>query len=184
MIVDPFADCAVPSVLFGTGTLYVTEGEDEVSAGNFSSVDLVQEGVTARTFAGTDQVASIVGATSVWRLILTGDTFSIRNLARILNLTARTGGAGESIFDLQTVRMLALREVRFEREIQPLDCNETQCLLDIRLWRTYFDLPNTWTFSQDEPTIHVLSAIAIPDAIDHPDAPFGEIEACSMAVAG
>jgi hypothetical protein len=183
-VTNPFDICGIPHVLFGTGQLYVTEGMQEIAAGNFSSVDLVQEGAVSRYFSGADEDATPLGVTDRWRLILTGDTFSIRNLQRILNLTSRTGGSGETIFDLKTVRAMRYYEVRFEKDITRLDCDEEPCFMDIVLWRAHFDLPQTWTFAQDEPTIHVFNVIAIPNPSDHPNAPFGEITTCPGVTPG
>jgi len=168
-IIEPYEGCTLPPVLIGTGQLFILVGADEHDLGNFSLVDLVQVAEARRTFAGADEVASAVGATAEWRLELTGDTFTMANLARLFNETL----VGTEI-GLHTVRDLPLYTLRFRKLLRRQDCAPSY--FELNLWRCYLEMPITYTFSQDEQTVHRFVFIAVPDAIAHPDKPFGVIE--------
>ena len=115
-IIESYEGCTLPPVLFGTGQLFIASGADELDLGNFSLVDLIQEGDARRTFAGTDEVASAVGATAEWRLELSGDTFTPENLARLINETLMG-----SELRLSTVRDLPLYSLRFRKPLRRQD---------------------------------------------------------------
>jgi len=168
-IIEAFPGCTLPPVLFGTGQLFIQSGSDELDLGNFSLVDFIEDGESRRTFLGADEVASAVGATSEYRLELSGDTFTPENLARFLNEEL----SGTTIA-LRTVRDLAIYSLRFRKPLRREDCAESY--FDLFLWRTYLEVPVTWTFSQDEQTVHRFVFVVLPDSILHPDNPLGEIE--------
>lgn len=167
-IIESYDGCSLPPILIGTGNLFVSSGADEIDLGNFSLVDLVKEGESRRTFRGTDEVASAVGAVSEYRLELTGDTFTPENLARLLNEELM----GNEL-RLHTVLDLPIYSIRFRKPVRREDCAEAY--FDIRFWRTYLELPTTWTFSQDEQTVHRFIFVVLPDPVDHPDRPFGDV---------
>jgi hypothetical protein len=168
-IIEAFPGCSLPPVLFGTGELFIMLGTDEFDLGNFSLVDFIQEGESRRTFRGDDEVASAVGSTSEYRLELTGDTFTPTNLARLLNEISITGDT----IELGTVRDLVMYSLRFRKPLRREDCAPSY--FDLFLWRTYLELPMTYTFSQDEQTVHRFVFIAVPDPMSHPANPLGEI---------
>lgn len=161
-----------PHVLTGTGELYLNDGAGELHAGNFSLVDLIQDGTAERVFIGASEVASMLGVTIGWRLQLTGDSYTNRNLERLMNLTRETTIFGEQM-RMKTVRSLQLYGVRFTKDVDPVHDCAVGCRLEIELWRAYLDLPVTYTFSQDEQTVHLFNLIALPDSIQHPNEPFG-----------
>jgi hypothetical protein len=168
-IIPAYESCTAAPILRGTGQLFVLSGADELDLGNFSLVDLVTEGSAHRTFAGADEVASAVGATSEYRLELTGDTFTPANLARLLNEEL----VGDSIA-IRTVRDLAIYQLRFRKLVPREDCAEAY--FDLYIWRAYLEVPVTYTFSQDEQTVHRFIFIVIPDPVGHPDNPIAQIE--------
>ena len=167
-IIPAYDACALPPILFGTGQLFIASGSDELDLGNVSLVDWIQEGESRRTFRGADEVASAVGATSEYRLELTGDTFTPENLARFLNEEL----SGDTIA-MRTVRDLAIYELRFRKPVRREDC--ATAYFDLFIWRAYLEVPVTWTFSQDEQTVHRYIFVVLPDSILHPDNPFAEI---------
>lgn len=174
MTVIPFPGigCDVPPVLFGTGDLYIVEGTSLIDAGNFSLVDFFIDAETQRHFSGIEEVASVVGVTGSIRLQLTGDSFSPTNLARLVNQSLATVAEGDQLA-LRTVYELPLYHLLFRR-FYPNDCDE-ECAIEFELWRCYLDPTIQYTFSQDEQTVHLFNFIAIPDAISHPNNPFGTI---------
>jgi hypothetical protein len=173
-IVDPFSGCATPPVLFNTGKLFITVGTDEVDCGNFSLVDFVGDGESRRVFLGTSEVASVIAITGSYRLELTGDSFSEENLARLVNEDLDFTMNGSRLINLSTVREAPLYQIRFEHPY-PVSAGCGPRYINIVLWRTHIDVPFTYTFSQDEQTVHRFVFTAIPDPINHPFSPLGTI---------
>jgi hypothetical protein len=174
-IINPFDGC-LPPVLFGTGRLFITVGTDEHDAGNFSLVDYIGDSETRRVFLGADEVASPLVATAAYRLELAGDSFSEENLARLLNENLDSQIDGTRLISLRTVRVAPVYQLRFEREFPATadDCPSPR-MINLHLWRAYMDSPFTYTFSQDEQTVHRFVFITLPDTVGHPFDPLGMI---------
>lgn len=174
MTVIPFEGlgCDVPPVLFGTGDLYVVDGTNLLDTGNFSLVDFIIEAESKRFFSAADEVASVLGITGVVRLSLTGDSWSPTNLSRLVNQPLATVAEGDQL-SLRTVYELPLYHLLFRR-FYPNDCDE-ECAIEFELWRCYLEPSIQYTFSQDEQTVHLFNFVAIPDAVTHPNNPFGTI---------
>lgn len=173
-VISEFDTCAIPPILTGTGLLYIVEGEDLIDLGNFSLVDVVEEAESKRVFLGADEDASVIGITAALRLQLTGDSFSPSNVARLFNEPLALAAEGDQI-SLRTVRELPIYQLRFRKRYPiDVDCLET-CWIDFDFWRCHLEPGFTYTFSQDEPTQHVFNFIVLPDAVQHPNNPFGTI---------
>jgi hypothetical protein len=172
-IVPFLADtCAIPPVLFGTGYLYIVDGSALRDLGNFSLVDVIEDAEATRIFRGSSEIASPLAVTGAWRIVLTGDSFSPAQIARLVNEDLSTVSEGDQI-NLRTVREIPTYQLKF-RKWYPLSAGcDTECYFDIDFWVCYHDPAITYTFSQDEQTVHVFNFIAIPDAVEHPNNPFG-----------
>lgn len=173
-VASEFDLCSLPPVIFGTGNLYILESAIEQDMGNFSVVDFSVEGETTRFFDGNNEVVSALGATELVRLELSGDSYSIRNLSRLFNEGIVQSGTADRL-PLQTVKALPMRQFRFTKDVSAV-CGISECFLNLILWRAYINLPFTYSFNQDEPSIHVFNIIGVPDAITHPSNPFGYLE--------
>lgn len=172
IIVEPFDACSFPPILTGTGRLFIVEGNTLTDCGNFSLVDIVAESEAKRYFSGSSQVASVLAVTAVIRLQLTGDSFSPENVGRLFNEQLTSAAEGDQL-SLRTVRGIPTYQLKFRKDYPiDADCLE-ECLIDLDLWRCYLDPSFTYTFSQDEPTVHVFNFLAVPDGIAHPNNPFG-----------
>lgn len=171
-VLYPFSDALAPIVL-GTGDLYVVEGGDEVHMGNWSIVDLVKEATAERVFLGTDENPAVLGHCSAIRLEAAGDSFSNQQLARILN-SPLVAANGTDRINLATVEAPPVAQYRFEKDVS-VECG-VECLLTILLWRAYVEPATTYGFNQDEPTVHNLTIVALPDAVNHPAVPYGYLE--------
>jgi hypothetical protein len=174
MTVVPFGglECDIPPVLLGTGDLYIVDGESLLDAGNFSLVDFAIDAEAKRFFAGSEEVASVLGTTGTIRLQLTGDSFSPTNVARLVNQSLSAVSEGDQL-SLRTVYALPLYHLLFRR-FYPNDCDE-ECMIEFELWRCYLEPTITYTFSQDEQTVHLFNFVALPDSGTHPNNPFGTI---------
>jgi hypothetical protein len=172
-VTSEFDLCSIPPVLTGTGKLYIVEddGATLVDCGNFSLVDLIGEAESKRYFESSDEVASVLGITGVVRLQLTGDSFSPSNLSRLLNEPLATAAEGDQI-GFRTVRALPIYHLKFRKNYPISEGCDSPCTIDVDIWRCHLDPNFIYTFSQDEPTVHVFNFIALPDAIDHPNNPF------------
>src|SRR6187431_1917548 len=170
-IIEAFDSCDLPPILTGTGSLYIVDGTMLLDCGNFSLVDVIAEAESKRYFDGSDEVASVLGITSLLRIQLSGDTFSPENVSRLVNEPLATAAEGDQV-SFRTVRSLPTYHLKFRKRYPiALDCPPT-CYFDLDIWRAYLEPNFTWTFSQDEPTVHVFNFIALPDVVAHPNNPF------------
>ncbi len=173
----PFPGCDVPPVVIGTGEFFVADSSGvEVQAGNFSIMVLSDESESVRYFDGTEEVQSSLAATSAYRFSLTGDSFAMANLERIVNQQRIAVVDGE-VLPLQTVRDMPTQKVRMIKELKLDPCETPECgFLELVLWRVYFDVGFTYALTQAQITQHVLNAVAVPDITEHPSQPFGYLK--------
>lgn len=176
MAIIDFGSGCDPQVLLGTGRLFITSGGDELDAGNFMLVDFIGDSEVRRVFLGADEEASTVQTTGAYRLELNGDSFSEENFARLINEDLESEMDGTRVLNLRTTRTPPIYQLRFEREYPPTsDCNAPPRMINIYFWRCYMDAPFSYTFSQDEQTVHRFVFITLPAPVTHPLNPLGMI---------
>lgn len=182
---DPWPSCDVWPIILGTGTVYIRNaltGIDE-DAGNFDFVGFAGDGTAERIFLPAEEVQSVVGITDLHRFTLRGDSFSLRQLERLLNQD-RISTASADVIPLSTVREMNTHQVRFTKTINADPCEVAECPdLEIIFWRAYFEIPFSYEFERDTPTIHTFTMISLPDAVNHPTQAFGRVTvACPVAL--
>lgn len=174
----PFADdCSTPPLIYGTGRLFFANqaGTVEEDAGNFSLVDLSTEAESFRVFFPGDEVPSSVAATSAVVAECVGDSFSIRNLSRLMNEPIANNADGQAI-NLTTVRDQDLRRITFVKDLTD-QCFGPECsAMELILWRAYIDAPWVLSFDPEAALQHTFRIVAVHDSIAHPAAPFGVLQ--------
>ena len=175
----PFDGCSDPPLLVGSGTLFVKDGDAgaEVEAGNFEVVTLETEGEVVEVFLPGEQNTSALGVYSGYPLIMTGDTFAIRNLERLLN-RSRILTVGAEVIPFETVREMPSYEVRFVKTLTLDGCETTVDCPDIEivLWRAYFDLQISYEMRRGQIAEHLFRLVPLPDIANHPSQPFGHLK--------
>lgn len=182
---EPFDECAVPPVLFGTGTLWIADPTTgiEVDAGNFNAVSFTEDAEGFRFFAAAENGISPGAVTRAWRLELVGDYYYFEHIAKIVN-EARVGFVGGEFVPLTTVKTLPVYRIIFRRWISRGDpCDPESCpSLEIELWRAFFDATAGVSMNIGQPTAWTFDLLALPDYDNHPGSPFGVIrEICPIA---
>jgi hypothetical protein len=177
-----FEGCAIPPVLYGTGTLLFRDpatGEDE-NAGNFRLVSIVGEGEPFRVFLPGEQKPSVLSVKTAYRIEASGDSFSMANLSRLWNEPQISVVDGTRL-NLTTVSVAPSRQVVFQKPLLD-ECGFVCSMLELVLWRAHVNVPFDYNFDQLVSTEHTFDLIALPDAIDHPNTPFGCLQLVCPAV--
>ncbi len=175
--VDPFAGLD-PQVLYGTGEVFFEDLETglDVSAGDFELIHIAGEGDSFRYFDPPDgEIPIALAVTTAYRMELTGDDFSVENVARLFNQLVVANAAGYQL-NLQTIRPAPIRRLTFRKTLDAdlaLRCGIVCSEIELVFWRTHFAVPFTYELAREAPTLHFFDIVAVPDAIAHSSNPFG-----------